>query len=127
MMLDLAGLLRRWLAPIAGARAAVREPHTSKPSVAVPAKAWSEPRPLGEEAQWSKASSVVTDAIGRASHALELQAAAAGHLDAAKYALDQLLLELAAAMPVPGRIRAPVVHRIEPKAMPERRRVRIAA
>jgi hypothetical protein len=54
-------------------------------------------------AQWARLSGVVSEAIGAARTAEQMQFAATQQLDLAQYALSTLVDELAAVMTIPGR------------------------
>ena len=54
-------------------------------------------------AQWARLSGVVSEAIGAARTAEQMQIAATQQLDLAQYALSTLVDELAAVMTIPGR------------------------
>ena len=77
------------------------QPETERPEL---------PRdPMPEDQHWLKAINTIVASITGARNAATLQRAASAQLDAAAYALEDLVQELTAAMPVPG---------MQPKAAP---------
>lgn len=85
--------------PSSRTRAEAR-PERSRPNVP------DSPMTAGEH--WRRVSGVLEGAITSARNARTMQRAAASQIDAAAYALDLLFEELAAAMPVPRLVPAPV-------------------
>ncbi len=72
--------------------------------------------PMPEDQHWLKAIDTIVGSITGARNAATLQRAASAQLDAAGYALEGLVEELAAAMPVPG---------VAPKVAPAKAVVRM--
>jgi hypothetical protein len=64
-----------------------------------PQRPQAQPAPLSRADSWMRATGAITAAIAGFERIQDLQAAAASRLDAADYALQQLLAELATAMP----------------------------
>lgn len=77
-------------------------------------------------AQWTKITDILSQAIGRAQHARELQITATQHLDLAQYALWTLSDELSAVMKLPNRRERAEVHVLEP-AQPAAKNQALAA
>jgi hypothetical protein len=76
-----------------------------------------EPEQVSDEAMWARTVAAAAGASRRADTAGRLHASAADQLDAATYALDRLLEELATVMTLARPPVAPAaVHRIEPSA-----------
>lgn len=82
---------------------------------------------LSAEKQWACVAGVLQSSIESVAGIAMMQKAASLHIDAAAYALDNLLSELAGTMQIPGRTPAQVVHRIEPAAPRLRRSDALAA
>lgn len=78
--------------------------------------------PLTRDEHWRRASGVVETATQRMSAMCNHQKAAAGHLDSADYALQQLKDELSKVMPVAPRAPAGTLHQL--KAIPQRHTAR---
>lgn len=70
--------------------------------------------PLGSDEHWRRASSIVTTANDQMTAMRSHQSAAAGHLDSADYALQQLKDELAHLVPVAPRVPAATLHQLKP-------------
>ncbi len=62
----------------------------------------SQPAPLGIEGQWRRAAGIIRAAIASFRDIQTFQAAAARQIDAADYALQLLIKDLAVAMPIPA-------------------------
>jgi len=65
-----------------------------------------QPAPLGIEGQWQRATGIIRAALGSFRNIQTFQAAAARQIDAADYALQLLIQDLGAAMPIPADGRA---------------------
>jgi len=61
-----------------------------------------QPAPLGIEGQWQRATGIIHAAIARFRDIQTFQATAARQIDAADYALQLLIKDLAVAMPIPA-------------------------
>lgn len=98
--------------------AGARKPDVSSPAVVLRSQ------PLTSDEQWEKVSSVIVAASDAASTIRNLQKSAAGHLDSANYALQEMMFELETVMQLSNpkvaslRRREPVRIRIEqPEAL----------
>jgi len=65
-----------------------------------------QPAPLGIEGQWQRATGIIRAALASFRNIQTFQAAAARQIDAADYALQLLIQDLGAAMPIPADGRA---------------------
>ena len=72
--------------------------------------------PLSSEEHWRRASGIVSSASEQMTAMHRHQKAAAGHLDSADYALQQLKDELAHIMPVAQRAPSGTLHQLKPAA-----------
>jgi hypothetical protein len=59
------------------------------------------PEPLAPAERWSRATGMITSALGSFDRVSEYQTAASTRLDAADYTLQHILEDLAAVMPIP--------------------------
>jgi hypothetical protein len=84
--------------PVAVARSLVRL-HVRRLQPAASPKPQAQPAPFSRADSWTRATGAVTAAIAGLERIHGLQAAAASRLDAADYALQRLLGELATVMP----------------------------
>ena len=87
-----------------------------------------EPVRLTIEDHWRRAAGVLAAAIASVQHVKTLQAAAARQIDAADYALTQLIHDLRAAMPLPADVSAlrAILAEAE-RTAPQRQRQALAA
>lgn len=68
--------------------------------------------PMTRDAHWQRAADVVVAAGEQTETMCRLQKSASAHLDAADYALQQLMAELTPVMPVAARTRTSNVHQL---------------
>jgi len=83
--------------------------------------------PLSIERQWERVTAIIKAALERINRIVALQAAAARKIDAAEYALSQLLHDLRTAMPLPADVAALRAILAEAERTAPVRRPRVAA
>lgn len=101
-MLGLIGAVRRHASDILGACGRLIESRRARPAPLIRMQ----PAPLGIEGQWQRATGIIRAALVSFRDIQTFQAAAARQIDAADYALQLLIQDLGAAMPIPADGRA---------------------
>ena len=115
-MLGLTGTARTYTYEVLAACGVLierRRARTAEPRLVI-----REPAPLGIEGQWQRATGIIRAAIASFRDIQTFQAAAARQIDAADYALQLLIKDLAVAMPIPADGRALRAVRAEAAKIP---------
>lgn len=101
-MLGLFGAVRPYASDLVGACGRLIKGRRAHPAPLIRM----EPAPLGIEGQWRRATGIIRSALASFRDIETFQAAAARQVDAADYALQLLIQDLGAAMPIPADGRA---------------------